>query len=62
MSSTNCFLPSKGFCLNLRVRIVNSNIAARRRIDKPKGCKAGHVGCVRNQLRLEPIRPEPNGL
>ena len=23
-SSTNCFLPNNGFCLNLRVRIVNS--------------------------------------
>merc|ERR1719408_51056 len=27
MSSTNCFLPRSGFCLNLRVRIVNSGIA-----------------------------------
>merc|ERR1719401_230982 len=26
MSSTNCFLPSNGFCLNLRVRMVNSLI------------------------------------
>merc|ERR1719444_565624 len=26
MSSTNCRLPSSGFCLNLRVRMVNSGI------------------------------------
>merc|ERR1719238_658354 len=26
MSSTNCFLPNNGFCLNLRVRIVKSPI------------------------------------
>merc|ERR1740123_157119 len=24
MSRTNCFLPSKGFCLNFRVRMVKS--------------------------------------
>merc|ERR1719221_2339920 len=28
MSKTNCFLPSRGFCLNLRVRIVKSLMAA----------------------------------
>merc|ERR1719222_1573465 len=28
MSKTNCLLPSKGFCLNLRVRTVKSLIAA----------------------------------
>merc|ERR1719408_275406 len=28
MSRTNCLRPSKGFCLNLRVRTVNSDIAA----------------------------------
>merc|ERR1719401_725990 len=28
MSKTNCFLPRKGFCLNLRVRIVKSLMAA----------------------------------
>merc|ERR1719420_542484 len=26
MSSTNCLRPSSGFCLNLRVRIVNSTM------------------------------------
>merc|ERR1719291_1282194 len=26
MSRTNCLRPSKGFCLNLRVLIVNSDI------------------------------------
>merc|ERR1719188_1533329 len=29
MSRTNCLLPSKGFCLNFRVRIVKSLIACR---------------------------------
>merc|ERR1740120_87080 len=28
MSRTNCFLPNKGFCLNLRVRMVKSPIAS----------------------------------
>merc|ERR1719188_478007 len=28
MSKTNCFLPSKGFCLNFRVRMVKSLIAS----------------------------------
>merc|ERR1719401_2466302 len=28
MSRTNCFLPNNGFCLNFRVRMVNSNIAS----------------------------------
>merc|ERR1719171_1646854 len=27
MSSTNCLRPRSGFCLNLRVRIVNSTMA-----------------------------------
>merc|ERR1719184_614368 len=27
MSRTNCFLPRSGFCLNFRVRIVNSLMA-----------------------------------
>merc|ERR1719436_1114630 len=27
MSKTNCFLPSSGFVLNLRVRMVNSLMA-----------------------------------
>merc|ERR1719229_2227125 len=27
MSKTNCLLPSRGFCLNLRVRTVKSLIA-----------------------------------
>merc|ERR1719277_1894727 len=27
MSSTNCFLPRRGFCLNLRVRAVKSLMA-----------------------------------
>merc|ERR1740138_1112811 len=34
MSSTNCLRPRRGFCLNLRVRIVNSDIALAR---KPRG-------------------------
>merc|ERR1719373_213556 len=29
MSSTNCLLPNNGFCLNFRVRMVNSLIALR---------------------------------
>merc|ERR1719188_2615421 len=28
MSNTNCFLPNRGFCLNLRVRIVKSLMMA----------------------------------
>merc|ERR1719220_2532263 len=28
MSRTNCFLPSKGFCLNFRVRMVKSPVIA----------------------------------
>merc|ERR1719272_2139073 len=27
MSRTNCLRPSSGFCLNLRVRMVNSDMA-----------------------------------
>merc|ERR1719199_431140 len=27
MSRTNCLRPSRGFCLNLRVRMVNSGMA-----------------------------------
>merc|ERR1740121_923696 len=45
MSRTNCLRPSKGFCLNLRVRTVNSDIAAAadgRRRDR--GAGRGAVG------------------
>merc|ERR1719215_726200 len=31
MSKTNCFLPSRGFCLNFRVRMVKSLIFPRPR-------------------------------
>merc|ERR1719263_342530 len=32
MSRTNCLRPSSGFCLNLRVRMVNSTIVLTKKV------------------------------
>merc|ERR1719343_656421 len=41
MSRTNCFLPSRGFCLNFRVRMVKSLIAS--------ACWEGDALCLQRQ-------------
>merc|ERR1719442_390036 len=42
MSKTNCFLPSKGFCLNFRVRMVKSLIASAYRVSfRPRQMREG---------------------
>merc|ERR1719507_195637 len=48
MSSTNCRLPSKGFCLNLRVRTVKSPMASTQ-------------GCRQTPPREEPNLREGEG-
>merc|ERR1719469_463326 len=53
MSKTNCLLPSKGFCLNFLVRMVNSTMAdggAPERIGTEPACEAA-LPC---SLALEP--------
>merc|ERR1719401_2638237 len=50
MSSTNCFLPNKGFCLNFRVRTVNSNMAEGR----GAGRGGGNLEELGNVWPLEP--------
>merc|ERR1719229_1307059 len=49
MSRTNCFLPRRGFCLNLRVRMVKSLMA-------PKRVGCGEHGSEKGG-RLEQLEP-----
>merc|ERR1740130_1451883 len=43
MSRTNCFLPKSGFCLNLRVRIVKSDILLKSAMDQDHTLCKGYI-------------------
>merc|ERR1719491_1972554 len=56
MSRTNCLLPSSGFCLNLRVRMVNSGMA------EGLGARGRGLECRCARVNPWPLALEPKWL